>query len=100
MDCPKTFFVQQMEKSPDSETYNEFKRVRNLVNRRLREVNIYFCINLFRKLSKSTEQRTFFEQRISPSERGVHFDEIRLDSGENSRDPKNFTNCLNGSFAN
>ena len=88
-----------MEKSPDSETYKEFKRVRNLINRRLREVHIYFCINFFQKLPTITEQQKFIKED-QPIEQSVRFDEIRLDSGEFSRDPKNMVKCLNRLFAN
>ena len=77
-----------MEKIPDSETYREFKRLRNLVNRRLREAHNNFCINFFQKLPTSKEQRKFIKQKTSPSERIVKVDEIGLDSGEISREPK------------
>ena len=89
-----------MEKIPDSETYKEFKRLRNLVDRRLREAHNSFCINLFQKLPTSKEQWKFIKQKTSPNERIIKVDEIRLDSGENSRASKNIVNCLNRSFAN
>ena len=89
-----------MEKNPESETYKEFKRLRNLVNRRLREAHNSFCINFFRNLPTSKEQWKFIKQKTSPNERIVKVDEIRLDSSEISREPKNIVNCLNRSFAN
>ena len=81
-------------------TYREFKRLRNLVNRRLREGHNNFCINFFQKLPTSKEQWKFIKQKTSPSERVVKVDEIRLDSGKISREPKNNVNCLNRAFAN
>ena len=87
-------------KIPDSETYREFKRLRNLVNMRLREAHIKFCIIFFQKLPTSKEQWKFIQQKTSPSERIVKVDEIRLDRGEISREPKTIANCLNRAFAN
>ena len=86
-----------MDKIPDSETYKEFKRLRNLVNGRLKEAH-NFCINFFQKLPKSKEQWKFIKQKTSPNEKSVKVDEIRLDSGEISREPKNIVNCLNRCF--
>ena len=40
------------------------------------------------------------KQKTSPSEQSVRVDEIRLDCGEISREPKNIFNCLNRSLAN
>ena len=88
-----------MEKIPDSETYKKFKRLRNLVNRTLREAHNNFCIN-FQNLPTSNEKWKLIKQKTSPNERIVKVDEIRLDSGEISREPKNIVNCLNRSFAN
>ena len=96
----KHFLFNKWKRSPDSETYSEFKRLRNLVNRRLREAQNNFCINLFQKLPTRKEQWKFIKQKTSPSERVVKADEIRLDSGEISREPKNIVNCLNRAFAN
>ena len=48
----------------------------------------------------SKEQWKFIKQKTSPNERIVKVDEIRLDSGEISREPKNIVNCLNRLFAN
>ena len=87
-------------KIPDNETYKEFKRLRNLVNRRLREAHNNFSINFFQKLPTSKEQWKFIKQKTRPNERIVKVDEIRLDKGEISREPKNIVNCLNRSFAN
>ena len=96
----KHFLFNKWKKIPDSETYKELKRLRNLVNRRLREAHNNFCINFLQNLPTSKEQRKFIEQKTSPNERIVKFDEIRLDSGEISRETKNIVNCLNRSFAN
>ena len=87
-------------KIPDSETYKELKRLRNLVNRRLREAHNNFCTNFFQNLPTSKEQWKFIKQKTSPNERIVKVDEIRLDTGEISREPKNIVDCLNRSFAN
>ena len=57
-------------------------------------------MNFFQKLPTSKEQGKFIKQRISSSEKSVKVDEIRLESGEISREPKNVVNCLNRSFAN
>ena len=89
-----------MEKIPDSETYKEFKLLRNLIHRRLREAHNNFCINFFQKLPTSTEQERFIKQKTSPNERIVKVDEINLDSGEISREPKKLVNYLKRSFAN
>ena len=86
--------------TPDSETYKEFRRLRNLVKRRLSEARNNFCIDFFQKLPKSKEERKFIKQKTSPSEKSVKVDEIRLDSGEISRELKNIVNCLNRSCAN
>ena len=51
------------------------------------------------KLPTSQEQWKIIKQKASPSEKSVKVDEIRLDSGEISREPKNIVNCLNRSFA-
>ena len=75
-----------MVKNPDSETYKDFKRLKNIVNRRLREVHNDFCINFFQKLPTSKEQWKFIKQKISRSEKSVKVDEIRLQRGENSRE--------------
>ena len=80
--------------------YKEFKRLRNLVNRRLREAHNNFCFNFFQNLPTSKEQWKFIKQKTSPNERIVKVYEIRLDTGEISREPKNIVNCLNRSFAN
>ena len=96
----KHFSFNKWKKNPFSETCKEFKRLRNLVNRRLREAHNNFCIKFFQKLPTSKEQWKFIKQKSSPSERVVKVDEIRLDSGEISREPKNIVNCLNRSFAN
>ena len=96
----KQFLFNKWKKIPDSKTYREYKRLRNLVNRRLREAHNNFCISFFQKLPTSQEQWNFNKQKTSPSERIVKVDEIRLDSGEISRDPKNIVNCLNREFAN
>ena len=87
-------------KIPDSETYKEFKRLRNLVNRRLREACNNCCINFFQKLPTSKEKWKFIKQKTTPKEKIVKVDEIRLDSGEISRKPKNIVNCPNKTFAN
>ena len=87
-------------KTPDSETYKELRRLRNLVNRRLREAHNSFCIDFFQKLATSKEKWKFIKQNTSPNERIVKVDEIRFDSGEISREPKNIVNCLNRSFDN
>ena len=55
---------------------------------------------MLRKLPTSKEQWKFIKQKTSPSERVVKVDEIRLDSGEISREPKNIVNYLNRAFAN
>ena len=89
-----------MEKIPDSGTYKEFKRLTNLVNRRLREAHNNFCINFFQNLPTSKERWKFIKQKTRPNERIVKVDEIRLDSCKISREPKNCVNCLNRSFAN
>ena len=86
-----------MEKDPDSEKYKEFKRLRNLANRRLREAHNNFCVNFFQNLPTSKQQWRFIKQKTSPNERIVKVD---VDSGEISREPKNIVNCLNRSFAN
>ena len=52
------------------------------------------------KLPTSQEQWKIIKQKASPSERSVKVDEIRLDSGDILRKPKNIGNCLNRSFAN
>ena len=96
----KHFLFNKWKKNPDIETYKEFKPLRNLVNRRLREAHNNFCINFFQNLPTSKEQWKFIKQKTSPNERIVKVDEIRLDSGEISREPKNIVNCLNRSFAN
>ena len=77
-----------MKKIPDSEMYKEFKRLRNLVIRRLREAHNIFCINFFQNLPTSKEQWKFIKQKTSPNERIVKVDEIILDSGEISRETK------------
>ena len=96
----KHFLFNKWKKNPDSQTYQEFKRLRNLVNRRLREAHNNFCINFFQNLPTSKEQWKFIKQKTCPNERIVMVDENRLDSGEISREPKNIVNCLNKSFAN
>ena len=96
----KHFVFDKWKKIPDSETYEELKRLRNLVNRRLREAHNNFCINFFQKLTTSKEQWKFIEQKTSPNERIVKVDEIRLESDEISREPKNIVNCLIRSSAN
>ena len=73
----KHFLFNKWKKIHDSETSGEFKRLRNLVNRRLREAQ-NFCINFFQKLPTSKEQWKFIKQKTSPSERIVKVDEIRL----------------------
>ena len=65
------FLINKWRKSPDSETYKEFKRLRNFVNRRLREAHNGFCINFLQKLPTSKEQWTFIKQKIKPSENSV-----------------------------
>ena len=98
---PKNIFCSlNRKKIRDSETYREFKRLRNLVIRRLREAHNNFWINFFQKLPTSKEQWKFIKQKTSPSERIVKVDEIRLDIGEISREPKNIVNCLNRAFTN
>ena len=82
-------------KRPDSETYKEFKRLRNLVNRRLREAHSNFCISFFQKLPTGKEHWKFIKQKISTSEKSVNVDEISLNGGEISREPKNIVTCLN-----
>ena len=67
---------------------------------RLREAHKFFCMNFFQKLPKINEKWKFIKQKISPSKKSVKVDEIRLDSGEISREPKNIINCLNRSIAN
>ena len=42
----------------------------------------------------------FIKQKTSPTEKIVKVDEIRLDSGEISSEPKNIVSCLNRAFAN
>ena len=96
----KHFLFNKWKKIPESETYKKFKRLRNLVNRRLKEAHNNFCIHFFQKLPTSKEQWKFIKQKTSPNERIVKVDEIRLESGEISREPKNIVNCLNRSFAN
>ena len=87
-------------KSPESDTYKEFTRVTNLVDRRLREAQNIFCLNFFQKLPTIREQGKFKKQKISPSEKSLKVCEIRLDSGKVSRDSKIIVNRLNRSFAN
>ena len=58
-----------MEKTPDSETYKEFKRLRKLVNRRLSEAQINSCINFLQNPPTSKEQWKFFKKNISTSEK-------------------------------
>ena len=96
----KHFLFNKWETNPDSETYKEFKRLRNLVNTRLREAHNNFCINFVKNLPTSKKQWKFIKQKTSPNERIVNVDEIILDSGDISREPKNIVNCLNRSFAN
>ena len=96
----KHFLFNEWKRIPDSETYKDFKRLRNLVNRRLRKAHKNFCMNFFQNLLSNKEQWKFIKQNTSPNERIVKVDEIRLDSGEFSREPKNIVNCLNRSFAN
>ena len=84
----KYFLFNKWTKFPDSETYREFKRLKNLVYRRLREAHNNFCINFIQKLPTTKEQWKFIKQKTSPSESIVKVDEIRLDSGETSREPK------------
>ena len=57
-------------------------------------------MKFFQKLPKSKEQWKFIKQQISPSEKNVKVDEIKLESSEISREPKIIVNCLNRSFAN
>ena len=52
----KHFLFNKWKKNPDSETYKELKRLRYLVNRRIREAHNNFFINFFQKLSTSKEQ--------------------------------------------
>ena len=56
-------------------------------------------MNFFQKLPSSNEQWKFIKQKISPSEKCVKVNEIRLETGDISREPKNIVNCLNRSFA-
>ena len=54
-------------------------------------------------LPKTTNKKGTIEihkQDTSPTERIVNVDEIRLDSDEISREPKNIVSCLNREFAN
>ena len=51
-------------------------------------------------LPTSKEQWNFIKQKISPSKKNVKVDEIWLEIGEMSREPKNIVNCLNRSFVN
>ena len=46
----KHFLFNKCRKIPDNETYREFKRLRNLVKKRLREAHNNSCINFFQKL--------------------------------------------------
>ena len=96
----KHFLFNKWKKIPDSETYKEFKGLRNLVNRRIREAHNNFCINFFQKLPTSKEQGKFIQQKTSPGKKSAKVNEIRLDCGEISREPQNIVNCLNRSFAN
>ena len=96
----KNFLFNKRKKIPDSETYREIKCLRKLVNRRLWEAHNKYCITFFRKLPRGKEQWKFIKQGTSPSERIVKVDEVRLDSGEISREPKNIVNCLKKAFDN
>ena len=89
-----------MEKSPDSETYKDFNRLRNLVNRRLREAHHNFFINSFQKLPTNKKKRKFIKQKISPSDKKCQgwWNQIRelwIFKGT-----KNIVYCLNRSIAN
>ena len=77
-----------MGKNLHRETYKEFRRARNLVNRRLREAHNSSCINFFKKLPTIKEQGKLIKEKISPREKIVKVDEIKLDSGKISWDPK------------
>ena len=57
-------------------------------------------MNFFQKLPTSKEHWKFIKQKIGPSEKSVKVDEIRLESGEFSREPVNIVNFLKRSFAN
>ena len=64
------------------------------------EAHNNFSINFFHKLQTSKEKWKFIKQKTSLSEKIFKVDEIRLDSGKISREPKKIVNCLNRSFAN
>ena len=107
----KHFLFNKWKKSPESETYKEFRRLRILVKRTIREAHNDFRINFFQKLTTSKGQWKFIKQKICPSEKSVKVDEIRLESGAkgtkkyrqlkiSSISPKNNVKYLNRSFGN
>ena len=95
----KHFLFNKWKKIPYSETYKEFKGVRNLVNRKIREAHNNFCINFFQNYQQVRNKGNSLSRR-PVRVKNAKIDEIRLECGEISREPQNIVNCLNRSFAN
>ena len=84
--------------SQNYDVFDEFKKNRNLVNRKLRDAYHKYSVNFFKQYEISKQKWNFINKKLGNHKQGINVSEIEKD-GTKTVDKKAICNALNKSFA-
>ena len=80
------------------DVFDEFKKCRNLVNRKLRGAHLKYSVNFFKQCETSKQKRNSINEKLGNHKQCINVSEIEID-GAKSVDKKAICNAINKSFA-
>ena len=84
--------------SQNYDVYDEFKKCRNLVNRKLRDAHHKNSANFFKQCETSKQKWNFINKKLGNHKQGINVSDIEMD-GAKTVDKKAIFNAFNKSFA-
>ena len=94
----KHHLYNQYKFSQNYDVLDEFKKCRNLVNRKLRDVHHKHSVNFFKHYETSKQKWNFINKKLGSHKQGINVSEIEID-GAKTVDKKAICNAFNKSFA-
>ena len=64
------------------DVFDEFKKRRNLVNRKLRDAHHKYSVNFFKKCETSKQKLNFFNTKLGNHKQGINGSGIEVDGAE------------------
>ena len=94
----KHHLYNQYKLSQNYDVFDEFKKCRNLVNRKLRDARHKYSVNFFKQYETSKQKWNSINKKLGNHKQGINVSEIKI-NGAKTFDKKAICNAFNKSFA-